>query len=1646
MDPVTGKTVDPKDAGALQSVMWLSQIQHTGLDTSAGASGTAQLDPVTFTGVEMDNRVDGLTPAAPPLYHPRISSIQTETGESIAVTYRAPECSRVSNHMPASPDSDTMACYNVYWTTPGGVTPINDWFQKTLVAQVSDNDATKAGSPAKVTTYTYSGGAAWHRDDSDLTDDQYRTWNDFRGYRTVTTQTGSAPDPITQSVVNYFQGMDGDYKADGSKRSITLTDSTGGSATDSPWLAGGPQESDTYTQAGGSIVAKAIPGVPSLTTTATSPRTAWTSKSPAPATLSTLPDLTARRTTAGSASQLSLLAGGGWRTSRTSTTFDGQARPYQQDEQGDVSVPAQESCTTTSYANPPAANPMMLLYPSETVAVAGPCGTAASAATTISDKRYFYDGDGSITTPGTLGQLGANGTGLGQITAAQSVKSYDGSGNPVFQTVGAATYDQYGRTVRAVDSAGSVSTTAFTPATGTLATSVSTTNPLGWTASSTIAPARNLVTHAVDVNGRVTDTAFDALGRTTQTWLPGRSKATQSADRTFAYAVHGAGSTPDPSSVTTQTLREDGSYSTAVSIYDGFLQRRQTQTTPANNSLGRLVSSAHYDSHGWLHSSVAAFDDATTAPGSTLFVETENTLPSETVTAYDGLGRGTGQTLYSKAAPLWTATTAYPGADETDRTPQAGGTPTSVFTNGLGQTTRQVAHGGAGIGDVTTSYTYTAAGQVATAKDTSGNSWSYGYDLQGRLTSQTDPDAGTTTTGYDPVGNRASVTDARGQTLSFSYDLLGRKTGEYSGTGTTDQTKQLAGWTYDTLAKGYPTSAIRYVGGSGSGGSAYVQAVTGYTTAYQSTGSTVTVPAAEGKLAGTYTVGATYTPTTGLLSDNTFGSEGGLPAEDVGYGYNPQGELVSTGSDFAPYLDLASYSPLGQVLQSTYGVLGKQLRTAQTYDDATGRLGTNRVTLQPTGTNPISATSYGYDPLGDVTTVSELQSSGGTDQAVDTQCFQYDGLKRLTQAWTDTAGQTGPTAGQLAGCTSTGPTPAKIGGPAPYWQSWQYNLLGDRTQQVQHDITGNTARDVTQTSSYPTNGVQPNTAGAVSTTGPAGTSTLTAQYDAAGNTTSRTTTGISSVGQTFGYDEEGRTKSVSTTTGVGTPQNTGYLYDADGNLLIQRSPGSTVLHLFGGAEQLTLANNAVTGLRYYDNPDGTVICRSGGGTVSYLPTGRQRTAQLEVDAKTLTITRRSYDPYGNARGTVPGSWADGRGYLGRPADPTTGLDLLGARDYDPLLGRFLTVDPLLELGDPNQMGGYTYAGDNPSTGSDPSGLAWYNNWGDFKHAVHSGANQVGSFVGGVGDSLIGTPYEWGVNHAADFYNAMAQHWNDSIDDLPMGLGRDWKVGYAGHVDDHPLGHLFNMDIHSTAYRAGEWTGTVVGLAADGVTVFKAASAGIRAIRGIKAIEESGGILNWVKRLVGDDKPHPTTPKVEPTTPRTTGPSSPGTGTGKPGLGGSTTGDGVPGTGAAPAGAAPGGGVPWMKTGTVADVDSTLKGANPGGFTDNCAAASYAGDNRLAGGTMVAWDSGLTHYSVLENQYGRAFHETTGLDQVVSLMGELGPGARGILMAGKYTSDVAHFFNVVNDAGTVKYLDYQGEEAVDADLYDIFYLMATYAKE
>jgi RHS repeat-associated protein len=219
----------------------------------------------------------------------------------------------------------------------------------------------------------------------------------------------------------------------------------------------------------------------------------------------------------------------------------------------------------------------------------------------------------------------------------------------------------------------------------------------------------------------------------------------------------------------------------------------------------------------------------------------------------------------------------------------------------------------------------------------------------------------------------------------------------------------------------------------------------------------------------------------------------------------------------------------------------------------------------------------------------------------------------------------------------------------------------------------------------------------VTTTGPAGTHTDSYGYDSAGDTTSRS---LAAGNQGLTWDAEGH---LATATISG--QTTTYVYDADGNRLVERDPNGTTVYF--GAEELrwNKSTNAVTGTRYYSWAGQTIGVRTGSGSVSWLSADQLGTSQLTIASTgQQAATVRYNDPYGAPRGTPPTSWPDTHGYLGKPVDAVTGLTHLGARDYDPTTGRFTSPDPVLNPDDPQSLSGYDYAGDNPTTTSDPTGL------------------------------------------------------------------------------------------------------------------------------------------------------------------------------------------------------------------------------------------------------------------------------------------------------------------------------------------------------
>ncbi len=244
--------------------------------------------------------------------------------------------------------------------------------------------------------------------------------------------------------------------------------------------------------------------------------------------------------------------------------------------------------------------------------------------------------------------------------------------------------------------------------------------------------------------------------------------------------------------------------------------------------------------------------------------------------------------------------------------------------------------------------------------------------------------------------------------------------------------------------------------------------------------------------------------------------------------------------------------------------------------------------------------------------------------------------------------------------------------------------------------TENQQSDQTQrTSTYPAPGsTRPHALSRVDITG-TGARTDTFTYDEAGNTVRRVT---ADGDQTLEWDTEGHL-AKSTTAG----KSTTFLYDANGNRLLRREPDAVTLYLDGQELRLDKNTNKVTATRYITVANATIV-KSDDGSLNYLINDQQGTAQLTISADNLAYTRGDTTAFGTPRGKKPASWPTERGFVGGANDATTGLTHLGAREYDAANGRFVSVDPVLDLTDPQQVNGYAYSNNNPVNKSDPSGL------------------------------------------------------------------------------------------------------------------------------------------------------------------------------------------------------------------------------------------------------------------------------------------------------------------------------------------------------
>lgn len=1232
--------------------------------------------PIDIGGVRFANRVfwgNDLNRA--PMNHWRINWLKSGTGQSTTVTYSSEECTRTNVYDGAS-DHNPRRCF------PQWEDDQYRWYHKYVATDVTVED-TVGGSPPMRWHYDYSTAAAsstngaewasalWHYDSNWLIPASRRAFSQWRGYTTVRTTHGNAdgsgPQQVTENV--YYRGMNGDRTTAGGfgTRNVTFSDWWDHSIVDHPAMQGRLRRSMTFDGRTGPWTS-ATRHIPTITQTGGMYMGGGT------------PDLYAWRALKTTTITQTVMAGPTYRLTQVDTTYDSvYPIPTLVKDHGDTSDPAvgtsDDRCTGISYVTPNTAK-YLVNFPKQTLTTS--CAATPTAADHLAGNQHFYDNQ---TSPGVLG----SGTeAKARLTKTTGLKT--ATGVPVvlnwIQT-GRSTYDARGRVLDGFDGLDRKTTISYTPALAGPTTSQTVTSPppsgtgAGFTTTTGYDIRHGTPTVMTDPNGKVTRAEYDSNGRLLKVWKNHRAPSSTTGvtpDLEYAYVLRDNG----PNYVSTKTLNHTGAQLESFTVLDGLLRTRRLETFAATGA-GRTVVDTLYDSVGEVSRTLTFYNVSAANPNLDSYADKD--VPKQQRFVYDNLGRTLRDQLWSgngtTSSMKWETVYGYDGDKTVTMKPPTGGTATTTVQSARGQTVQlrqHLAGDPAAAVDITTTYAHNRSGQLTAVTDTTGKQWTYTYDLLGRSTQAVDPDGGQATSKYDNAHQIVETVDGNNITLFHKYDQLGRKF-ELRDTSATGPLR--ASWTFDSPgSKGLPATAVRH-----DTGGPYTSTVEEYDDAYRPTKVTHTIPGfgASGATL-TYTVKSTFN-VNGTLATQEQPATNDIAGETLTFGYNSVGlPATMTNNSGQTYANGTDYHYDGLIYRQYLGNTGKRVRISTDYDLATRRLTkiwhNYEDIANPGGFYVPYDYTYGYDNAGNVTSVAG-RVHGFADEE---ECFTYDHLRRLTEAWTQTSGA----------CT----TPQRTGAD-PYRRQWSIDKLGNRTFQKDFDTT-NTEWN------YTTGGVdscggasKPHALTSIAAVGPkAGTPTRSFCYNSAGQLTKRTTD-TGSI-QDLGWDNEGHLRTVTQGADTWT-----YLYDPAGNRLIGKTPTGDTLYLPDGTEIKKLPSGQLKSTRYYTHNGKTVAVRAD-GNLTWLIADHHGTTQTQIAATNLAYHHKRSMPYGEPRGNQP-TFAGTKGFIGGTTD-TTGLIHIGAREYDSGIGRFISVDPLMNLADPQQWNAYTYANNTPITASDPDGL------------------------------------------------------------------------------------------------------------------------------------------------------------------------------------------------------------------------------------------------------------------------------------------------------------------------------------------------------
>ncbi|MBA3534133.1 MAG: RHS repeat-associated core domain-containing protein, partial [Ardenticatenales bacterium] len=545
---------------------------------------------------------------------------------------------------------------------------------------------------------------------------------------------------------------------------------------------------------------------------------------------------------------------------------------------------------------------------------------------------------------------------------------------------------------------------------------------------------------------------------------------------------------------------------------------------------------------------------------------------------------------------------------------------------------------------------YDGLGNLLSRTDEAGHTTQFGYDAMNQLTVVTNSLGHPTHYTYDELGNLTAQTDVNGHTTTFAYDPLGRRISRRLPLGMTES------YGYDVVGSliaktDFNSHTTTYTYDAMNRLTAKIPdprlAEPAITFSYTRTGQRATMADASGITSYTYDAQEC------LIRKEA-------PAGTLSYSYDAAGNLLSIASSNpggtsvaytwdAAYRLKTATDQLGTT-QYAYNAVGNKLnsiypngvQSSYTYNNR------NQLTIVSTGyeNTPIASYTYSLAPTGHRLGVTELD---GRDVS-----YTYDALHRLTDE-VITGSPNGAADGHI-----------------------QYAL----------DPVGNRLSRTSTLDALPT----------AASSYDANDRVAGEDYDTNGNL-------VNSDSTSRRYDFENRLKEFN----GGTVR---FVYDGDGNLAAMTVLGETTTYLVDdlnptGYTQVVeeLTNGVVQ--RVFTYGDELISQRqqlAGTWTTSFYGYDGHGSVRMLTTESGRATDQYTYDAFGNlisSSGNTPNAHL----YAGERYEANSGSYFLRARYYNPISGRFLSMDPYPgDFSNPLTLHKYLYVHGDPVNNLDPSGL------------------------------------------------------------------------------------------------------------------------------------------------------------------------------------------------------------------------------------------------------------------------------------------------------------------------------------------------------